>query len=80
MSNHSNERGTTPTSPRKAIRGHNSTYLSDVQKRATPSSTKPTGKGSDTEEVVGSGSAPVDPMKETREPELGLGHYKPNKG
>lgn len=80
MSTHANEaRKSGPSAPgRKKIEGHNSTYLSAVQKGSKDkSSTKPAGKVK-AEKVVGKGSAP----KNVGKGAVGKGfhgHYKPNK-
>lgn len=80
MSNHSNQASPKgPSAPNEAkIRGHNSTYLSAVQKNAKGGSkSKPAGDGK-IEKIQGQGSAPqgedvADPINQ-----YGTGHYKPN--
>ena len=81
MSKHSNEaRTSAPTAPsRSKIKGHNSTYLSAVQKNSKDkSSTKPAGKPK-VGKVMGEGSAPKD-AGQTAMADGFHGHYKPNRG
>lgn len=81
MSTHQNQATPNgPTANRPGIRGHNSTYLSAVQKNAkSGSKSKPAGDGK-IAKIEGQGSDPQGEDVKDMPAGFGSGHYQPNQG